>query len=659
MLTSTYNRRRQVLYLAYKNLGPMLFVSFGAIFAIYLTLKDERGVFAAVWAVAHGCLAAARIATWVLFLATKPCEDGKPETNFKLWKAIYVSGLWLSGAFWAVLAVVTCFPSEGSSLDSQKYVVIIILSAMAGGATGIAATFKNVGVMYVTLLLLPGAIAMSLGGAQEKILGALGFVFWLVMSGNLRANNAALHRTLDLEAKNQELISNLSEVNGQLEAKVSTRTSQLRELAHTDILTGLPNRRGLADWWASPERLKHSPHYAILFLDLDRFKQINDVLGHEAGDRVLVTMAHKIGAIVPQGGMFARWGGDEFVVVVPAGRNAEQTVEALAESISEAARMPLTIGGNQVQLGVSTGWSLMPAGGDHFAEIVHEADLAATEVKRTGRGRVLAYTETIAEGLRRKFDLSRALVKAIGSDEIFLVYQPIVNADTGMVHSYEALCRWNHPVLGTISPDEFIRLAEDTDCIEKLGTWILEQACQDAAAWRQTGDCAGVAVNVSIKQLVQPSLPLVVARILGDSGLPAGSLDLEVTESVFDDGHIDTVSQVLDNLKALGVNLHIDDFGTGYSSLSRLGRLSVHGIKIDKAFVADLEGQGQVIIESTLTIARAFGLKVVAEGVETESQINSLKSMGVDLLQGYYFASPIPLCDILRAPQKGLMTTSV
>ncbi|UDF05754.1 bifunctional diguanylate cyclase/phosphodiesterase [Asticcacaulis sp. AND118] len=626
----------------------MLFVSVGAILAIYLILKNEHAEFAAIWTAAHSCVAVARIITWTLFLTTKPYERENFHEVQNGWKAVYVSGLWLSGMLWSALALSICIPSDGGGIDTKKYVVIIILSAMAGGATGIAATYKYVGIGYVSLLLLPGAAALSFGGEQERILGALGVVFWLVMAGNLRANNAALHRTLDLEAKNQELIDNLSQANFELEAKVSHRTIELRELAHSDALTGLPNRRGLSDWWQKLERVSRASSYAILFLDLDRFKQINDVLGHEAGDRVLATMAHKIGAIIPVNGLLARWGGDEFVAVVPAGIDAQRTVKDLADMICNVATMPLTIGNTQVQLGVSTGWSLLSAGAESFDDIVHEADLAATEVKRTGRGKVLAYSETIAEGLRRKFDLSRALIQAIGSDQIYLVYQPIVDAHTGVVHSYEALCRWKHPVLGIISPDEFIRIAEDTDCIATLGTWILEQACKDAVIWRKDGNAAGLAVNVSIKQLVQPSLPLVVARILGDTGLPPEVLDLEVTESVFDDGYIDRVTFALDSLRKLGVNLHIDDFGTGYSSLSRLGRLSVHGIKVDKAFVADLEGQGQVIIESTLTIARAFGLKVVAEGVETGQQLCKLQSMGVDLLQGYYFSPPTSLEQILQ-----------
>ena len=262
------------------------------------------------------------------------------------------------------------------------------------------------------------------------------------------------------------------------------------------------------------------------------------------------------------------------------------------------------------------------------------------EVKRNGRGASLEYSETLSLVQRRRFDLGRALGAAIENGDLFLEYQPIVDCSTGRIHAFEALARWQHPTLGKINPAEFIELAETTDRINALGDLVLEKACREAATWPCSDHAPKVAVNVSVKQLRDDTFALKVMRILARAKLPPGRLEIEVTESLFENDHPAIIKQTISSLRALGAFIAIDDFGTGYSSLSRLQNLPVSAVKIDQSFVADLDGNGRAVIESIIMIARRLKLDVVAEGVETEAQLDTLIGMGVNYLQGYLLGHP-------------------
>jgi len=638
-------KERHLLNQAYRNLGPMLLVNFAAVTGISFVLAGRSDAAVHLWTTIHLTAVFVRAGIWLSYELNR--RSGQFVAHLRAWQIAYAGGLLLSGMLWAWLGTHIFASSSQGQIGIESYAVLIVLSALAGGASGVTSSYLKVGIAYISLLLLPASACLILAQGTEQTLGALGLTFWLVMIAGLSANHRVLMRNLTLEDANLHLIDRLKGTNLVLEEKVTERTLRLEHLALTDALTGLPNRHGLLDWLNRRELEGSSEKVAVFFLDLDRFKQINDALGHDVGDRVLATVSHQIQSVIPLGARLARWGGDEFVLACPYEGAVEPLVSLVSTEVSRAVNLPLTIEGMNLKLGVSIGWSCFPDEDKSFAEVIHAADLAATEVKRNGRGGTLAFSETIAETLRRRFDLSRSLSSAIGTEALHLVYQPIINAQTKEVTAYEALCRWNHADLGAIRPDEFIRLAEDTDRIIALGNWVLEQACTDAAEWRRAGINATVAVNASIKQLTEPNFQLRLVHILGQSGLAPAMLEIEVTESVFDDDHIDQVVRTLDALKVLGIKVHIDDFGTGYSSLSRLRRLSVDAIKIDRSFVSDLTGQSQVIIESTLLIARAFGLKVIAEGVETERQCEKLRAIGVDQLQGFYFGKPAPLGRLL------------
>jgi diguanylate cyclase len=319
-----------------------------------------------------------------------------------------------------------------------------------------------------------------------------------------------------------------------------------------------------------------------------------------------------------------------------------EALESLTRSLQVVISQPVDIQGKTLSLGVSIGSSQYPKDADTAKELILAADLAAAEVKRTGRGQVIAYKAEFANVQRQIFDLSRELGNALLGNEFKLAFQPIVDARSGEIAAFEVLLRWQHPRLGAIAPDVFIPLAEDTDRICEIGDWVLKQACEAAMTWKPglSGHLPKVAVNVSVQQLLSDSFALRLALMLEATRLPPSRLDIEVTESLFDEANIDMVLGNVKALRALGVDVHIDDFGTGYSSLSRLHQFPVTAIKIDKSFVAQLDEQGGIIIESAVMIARRFGFKVVAEGVETLAQASTLSALGVDYLQGYYLARP-------------------
>jgi diguanylate cyclase len=363
-------------------------------------------------------------------------------------------------------------------------------------------------------------------------------------------------------------------------------------------------------------------------------------MGHEVGDLVLQNVAFRLTDALPEGAALGRWGGDEFVIILPPSQDMRYEISILSQKLIDVVNAPFEMKGEKLSLGLSIGIAYYPTDAQSHQDVIQAADLAVAEVKRTLRGQVLTYSDTYAETQRRRFDLSRALGEAIASEEITIAYQPLIDAQTGHVAALEALARWDHPQLGVISPDEFVRLAEDTDRIIALGDWMLKRACFEAVRWTGPDHAPKVAVNVSVKQLMSENYALKVLQTLSQTGLAPSRLELEVTESLFTDDNADLMLQTVASLRQLGIDVHIDDFGTGYSSLSRLHRFPVSAIKIDKSFVAQLDDQGSVIIESAVLIARRMGFKVIAEGVETLDQVTALTRMGVDYFQGYYFGRP-------------------
>jgi diguanylate cyclase (GGDEF)-like protein len=423
-----------------------------------------------------------------------------------------------------------------------------------------------------------------------------------------------------------------------------------QHLAEHDALTGLPNRALLL------ERLRHAlsrsvrsdKTIALLFLDLDRFKAINDTWGHEAGDLVLRTTAARIDESLRPFDTVARLGGDEFVVLCEDVDGEDAALE-IARRLRASLTRPIDVLGDFVTVSASVGVALPDGVSEDPEELLHAADTAMYRAKRRGRGASEVASPALRAGASAKARVERTLRGAIGRGEIHVYYQPIVDLTTGRVDRAEALLRWEHPSLGWISPLEFIPLAEESGQIIELGRHVLAAACRQHAIWRDRfgDDAPGVSVNLSPRQLRDPDLVEVAGGMLARDAIAPGKLAFEITESVLLDGDPET-RRILQALRGLGAPLQLDDFGTGYSSLGYLRDFPVDGIKIDRAFVGQLHSDpaDRAIVEAVVLMARALHLHVVAEGVERTEQRMLLEGLGISLVQGFLFSRPGPAADM-------------
>ncbi|MGU3464946.1 EAL domain-containing protein [Methylobacterium sp. C33D] len=421
--------------------------------------------------------------------------------------------------------------------------------------------------------------------------------------------------------------------------------AEVARLARHDVLTGLPNRalfhetleRSLADI------VQRGGACAVLYLDLDGFKSVNDSLGHQAGDELLRRVAAGLRGVAGDGSV-ARLGGDEFAVLA-AGGAAE--AGALAERLIALFESPFSVGGHRVGVGLSVGIALAPEHGTDAEPLYRRADLALYRAKAEGRGTYRTFTPAMDEEAEERRVLERDLRQALDDHTLSLHYQPQVDGYTGALVGFEALLRWTHPVRGSVSPNLFVPLAEETGLIVALGDWVLREACREAAQWAQP---LKVAVNLSPRQFQKPDLPETVLAILAETGLSPDRLELEVTESIIINDMARAVG-ILRRLKSYGIRISMDDFGTGYASLATLQAFPFDKLKIDRSFVAQLGTgpQAAVIVRAVLSLGRSLGMGVVAEGVETHAQMKFLTEEACGEMQGYLFGRPRPITDYADA----------
>jgi diguanylate cyclase (GGDEF)-like protein len=437
------------------------------------------------------------------------------------------------------------------------------------------------------------------------------------------------------------------------------RTTQeaVRESAQRDDLTALPGRRAFMDRLvqALQEQAARSHLVAVLFLDLDRFKLINDTLGHPVGDRILQTVASRLEENIPQGSLLARFGGDEFTVLldnVQNQREARETADKLLEVLSAA----VDIEGQEVFPGASIGVSLSSNPPPAAQELIRRADIAVYQAKERGGGCVVFYQPTLAAPVGR-LSLEGELRTAIERGEICVFYQPEVDFRTNTVVGFEALVRWRHRQFGLLLPDAFVRISEEIGMIGKLGRWVLWEACSQLRSWcelYEAADTLTMSVNLSTLEFRQDNLVHQVERVLEETGLPGSRLKLEITETTLMDD-VERAAEILSGMRQLGVRTAIDDFGTGYSSLSYLKRLPLDTLKVDQSFVRDGDQRSRAIVESVISLAHSLGLDVTAEGIETEEQFLRLNAAGCDRGQGYYFARELEASAVDSLMARGLL----
>ncbi len=419
---------------------------------------------------------------------------------------------------------------------------------------------------------------------------------------------------------------------------------QLEHQANYDVLTGLPNRNLLQD------RLKRAVFaqrdarpIAVVFIDLDHFKFINDSLGHTQGDKLLAIIAERLASIVREGDTVARLGGDEFVLVLN-DQNKEDVIFRAMQRVLNKVSEPMTIDGQELYITCSAGVSLYPADAPDVETLLKNADVAMYRAKEHGRNNFQFYTPEMNDLANERLALEHSLRRALERNELLLHYQPKVNLQTGMIVGAEALLRWQHPEWGLIAPERFIPIAEETGLIVQIGAWVIRTACNQARLWQDAGlPPVVMSVNLSARQFRQESFVKVVTQILHETGLKPEQLEMELTESMLMHNANAAIS-ILAGLKSIGVRLSLDDFGTGYSSLSYLSRLPIDTLKIDRSFVQHIGDQDEcdngILAQAIISLGHSLNLTVIAEGVETGDQLKFLKAHQCDEVQGFYFCKP-------------------
>ncbi|MGZ3240893.1 MAG: two-component system response regulator [Burkholderiaceae bacterium] len=480
---------------------------------------------------------------------------------------------------------------------------------------------------------------------------------------HLGEQNIRLHKEIALRQKAEAELKRANEV---LEERVAKRTAELlqindnltneiyernqverriRHMAHHDALTGLPNRLLLADRvnQAIAQVHRHQKErIALLFIDLDYFKTINDSLGHQIGDRVLQEMAARLLQCVREGDTVARLGGDEYVIALTALTDSNDAA-FVADKVLEAFNLPFIIENHELHISGSIGISFYPADGTDVQSLMRAADTAMYHAKQKGRSNYQFFTPALNDAAQRRLTVANQLRHALDQNEFAVYYQPQVDMETGKIFSAEALLRWNQPGKAPISCGDFVSIAEETGLILPIGEWVLYQACAQLKQWRNNGyPDLRIAVNLSARQFFQANLADTVATVLKECDLPADALELEITESMLMQPSQDNMA-VLKQLSSMGIQLSIDDFGTGYSSLAYLQHFPLHALKIDRSFVVGIsqDSHDAAIVTAIIAMAHSLRLKVTAEGVDSAEQVSFLKAHGCLTAQGFYYSKPV------------------
>lgn len=441
-------------------------------------------------------------------------------------------------------------------------------------------------------------------------------------------------------------IAHFSDVSAERAAE-----AKLHHMAHHDMLTGLSNRVSLKD------RLEHalalarreSSRVALLFIDLDRFKSINDTLGHHVGDELLIAVSQRLRQCVRESDLVARLGGDEFVVMLP-GLDQSAAAASVAEKIVASIGEPYLIGAHTLYTTPSVGIAIYPEDGADGESLMRNADAAMYHAKSAGRNNFQFFDAKMNELAVERLSIEHALRHALSRDEFRLHFQPVIDIRTGRVASIEALVRWQHPERGLLAPGFFIGVAEETGLIQAIGDWVLWAACRQLADFRAAGIAdVRMAINISALQMRNGNLPVLAQGIMAAYSLQAGDLIFEITESIAMEQPKET-ERILDQLHAMGIQLALDDFGTGYSSLSYLKLFALDTLKLDRSFVEEIgvDADGQIICDATIGLAHSLRLRLVAEGVETQEQLDYLQARGCHYVQGYLFSRPLPADQILE-----------
>lgn len=551
-------------------------------------------------------------------------EDRNRRGDAEAFETLYEAGAW---AYALSLGMVTAFAISFSTDSTLHVLASTNAVGYAAGIAGRNAGRPVIAIGQILFTALPLALALWISGIVSYQILAITTVLFITAMIGITVNTFAIVRdSFDAAEQNAEL------------------AEKMRSYARTDIVTGLLNRAGLNGQLVKMlAQNENSPSISVFWLDLDRFKEVNDTLGHPIGDRLLAETAKRLRRICPDD-VVARFGGDEFVVVTSDKR--QSALEAMAEDILTELTRPIRLDGHRLEIGVSIGIAQMPENGSDLDGVMQCADLALYHSKINGRNQYSFFAKSMNRDLVRRREIEAELRAAIQKDQLSLYYQPIIDLETGQIKAFEALVRWFHPEKGELQPAEFIPVAEDTGLIITLGNWITARACEAASQWP---DHISVCVNVSPVQMTAPGAALGILRSIRDAGIDPHRLELEITETVFIDEDA-AISEFMDTLEREGIRIALDDFGTGYSSLSYLHSYNFSKIKVDRSFVSGPNAgvKSNAIIRAVAELASTLDMTIVAEGIENADHAKSVQAAGCTQGQGFYFSRPVPETQALR-----------
>lgn len=545
------------------------------------------------------------------------------------WIIRFATGCLLTATIWSTY--ILCFYDSFSIEEFTA--TIVIISAMAGGATSVLSGNLMLSSLYNIIILLPMSLFLILQPEQYRVnLGLLGICFTLTMIISSMKAAKYIKEAILLRYRNQTLVE-------RMEKTIKRRTQEVYEISHIDALTGLYNR---VSFLSAAEEISNrysnnkERGFSIFFIDLDGFKNINDTLGHDIGDMVLISLSARLNDFYRQGNLMCRWGGDEFIYLTT--ETDRHLTWQLAESIVSSLSRPILLDDQTITLGATIGIAVCPEHDTSITRLIQLADIAMYSQKGKYPERVAFYNHELEESLRRKITLNEALRSALERNEFRAVYQPIVDGNSEIV-SFEALLRW-HFQGRDISPAEFIPLMEQSGRIVQIGNWIMEEACRMLSEMLNIKPGTSMCVNISIIQFYDKEFVDNVNKLIDRYDIPPELLHLEVTESIIhSEQH--TIYHKVSQLQKRGVKFSVDDFGTGYSSLSVIHNMNIDFIKIDRSFINNIENKGRTIVQAVKDISESLDFNVIAEGVETEKQVAVLKQCGVHFMQGYYFSRPL------------------
>lgn len=620
--------------LLYNNSNSAILISlFVASFLVYSYPQNETATFKYLWLVVFFCVAIVRGIDTFRWKKVQPSK----QSNGK--KAIhrYATGTLATGLLFAVYGLYVFQYANNNELT----LIIISLCGIAGGATNVLSAHRLTAMGFITLLLGPASITLLLSDNDyQNTFGILGSAYCLIMV--VTATKAANFTSQAIHLKNE----NAALVN-EMEQKVARRTAKIHELSNLDPLTGLFNRSAFMHHLQEQLELseKDGISIALLFIDLDGFKKINDTLGHETGDKVLKQTAKRLKKFSDDQHLLCRWGGDEFLIAFM-GADQDMAVNYANRVIDKISEY-YDFESNRLSIGATVGIALCPLHTTKGDELIQLADTAMYYQKKNSPCSVGLFNKEMGKRLFREQKLKIGLAQAIDKQQLRMVYQPIVQSTSHQVVAFEALLRWNFDG-ENVPPDEFITIAEQYGLINSIGNWVLQQSCIAASQWLKT--CTNiqpsVSVNVSVLQLQSSNFIAFVESAIQTAQLDAEKLSIEITESIFSNDK-ETIFHRIKELQAMGIKVSIDDFGTEYSSLSVIQDLAANTIKIDRTFVHKLNTNGMAIIEAVKQMASTLDYTVIAEGVETQQQAQILSDLGIEMLQGYYFAKPLELRDAI------------